>query len=268
MKLTCVNRVVAGFGRYSWVREIPVWNAESAIAPATVVAGPSGTAIPVRIEVPAGQPPTREDAQDALVWSLEVEAALPGLDYHERFEVPVFAAATAPVSHASTAEPPASRTIDARTTPAGGLEVTYSAAPNASAALVAMGLWTGWLVVFVFVGVPAFLAPFSVVVGIIFLALPLWLWLGRSRVTVGQGTVTVRHSVLGIGQTTRVPIAEIQSVSMERTNLPGVAGAAAYRILLVRRAGRALTVVAGLSDEREAERVVADLRRAIGVGNA
>lgn len=56
--------------------------------PAT--AGPDRLELPFRFEVPAGLPPTR-DASPKVTWTVHVKVSRPGLDFQERFEVPVIA---------------------------------------------------------------------------------------------------------------------------------------------------------------------------------
>jgi hypothetical protein len=91
--LTCINRVVTGSGsdRSTW--EKVVWQEEQTVARENLQPGPEGEVVPVSFRLPIDAPPTRSDnPNDRIVWRLEARARLAGVDYDERFEVPVAAA--------------------------------------------------------------------------------------------------------------------------------------------------------------------------------
>lgn len=71
-------------------RQVDLWNARHVIKDGAA-ATRLGTTLPFAIEVPANQPATDiEDPEHGVRWHLLVEANLPGVDLHHRYDVPVF----------------------------------------------------------------------------------------------------------------------------------------------------------------------------------
>ena len=61
--------------------------------------GADGTMIPVRIPVPADQPPTDLTASPAVFWELEVRSETPGVDLRATFAVPIYACPDERIEH-------------------------------------------------------------------------------------------------------------------------------------------------------------------------
>ena len=91
VQLTCVNRVTSGSGDSQSTRESILWRAEADLSSAQLYPGPAGTTIPVSFLIPRDVPPVeKRGPRDEVVWLLEALADVPGVDYHDIFEVPVF----------------------------------------------------------------------------------------------------------------------------------------------------------------------------------
>jgi len=52
--------------------------------------GCEGTAIPVDIQIPGDMPGTQEEKGRSTYWQLEVEAAMPGIDFAATFDLPIY----------------------------------------------------------------------------------------------------------------------------------------------------------------------------------
>jgi len=89
VRLQCLRRTETGSGKNRRTDETTLWEHEEVMPGAT--RRMDGIAIPVAVSLPADAPETDErDASNKVIWRLEVRAALPGVDFKGRFEVPVF----------------------------------------------------------------------------------------------------------------------------------------------------------------------------------
>lgn len=89
LRLRCVHRVESGSGKNKRTSNTTLWESEQ------VMPGGSrredGIAIPVAFALPADQPETDlGNSRNQIRWSLEVKAALPGVNFGADFDLPVF----------------------------------------------------------------------------------------------------------------------------------------------------------------------------------
>src|SRR6266849_6430295 len=112
LRLSCVRRVVSGSGKNSTTNKIVLWQADKNIPYGAVGPGPLGRAIPVDFALPAESLVTDHDnLNDQVLWLLRAQADVPGVDYSDDFELPVFRTAaspqpaTEPQAHAGIASP-------------------------------------------------------------------------------------------------------------------------------------------------------------------
>jgi hypothetical protein len=166
------------------------------------------TAVPVRIPIPPDALPCDDSRpSDVVLWRLEVSAQVPGVDYASTFEVPVFrtvdseqprtevemAAAHALAEQAEGFQPgPECRIRVTRNRR--GTEIVFPPARNRGAAAgltLFLLLWLGATAATVLLGAPI---VFPIVFGL-FAVLLAWLvldqWLGVSRITAGDGALSV-----------------------------------------------------------------------------
>lgn len=89
VRLVCLRITQTGSGKNRRTDETTLWEHEEVMPGAT--RRHDGIAIPVAVPLPADARETDErDSTDKVIWRLEAEAALPGVDFKARFEVPVF----------------------------------------------------------------------------------------------------------------------------------------------------------------------------------
>src|SRR5213079_2502478 len=123
LKLSCVRKIVSGTGDSRSTTKVVLWQADQNVPAGAVQPGPLGRAIPVDFSVPADSSVTDLDnPNDQVLWILHAQADVPGVDYSEDFEIPVFrgAASSALASNfgmritsgADTFAFPASQTTD------------------------------------------------------------------------------------------------------------------------------------------------------------
>jgi hypothetical protein len=147
LALSCVNRVTTGGGKNQSTFDYIRWQGKKELGPETIMAGPSGSTIPVDFDVPRDMPPSNtSNPSNEILWLLRAEADVPGVDFDETYEVPVFETQESPVlrdwqakedleerTHPPTA--PIRPTVQISSAPEGGTQFYFPAGHNLSAAL-------------------------------------------------------------------------------------------------------------------------------------
>lgn len=276
LRLTCVNRVTTGSGDNQSRRESIIWRGEFDLSPAQLDPGPAGTAIPVNVRIPwDAQPTEKRSPRDEIVWLLEALADVPGVDYHDVFEVPVFRTQQTPAQaepEATVAAPvavrPSALTVEI-TQSAKGVEFYFPAARNKS---FAVGTTVFLLI---FSSVTYFLAGsrapiiFPLAFGffaLLLLYIAVQMWLGTTRVGIGNGTVLLQDGLLGGGKVRQFAFSELASLSSKITSQQGDAtGTPYYDIELNLRSGRKVTVGRTLRNKQEVEWLIDEMGRLTGL---
>ena len=285
LRLSSVHRVTTSSGDTSSTFETILWRDENDLAPEQLCAGPVGTTIPVAFRIPLGVHATEKiNSRDEFVWLLEAMADVPGVNYHDIFELPVFRTAATPTNTEAAAEAPAEPTTMFATTAraplrpehltvrvsqdAEGEEFYFPAARNKGTAMVTT-VFTS-----VFGGFTYFLAGskaplfFPIVFGassclIAYLALQLWL--GTSRVVIGR-SLTVKKGILGFGRTREIALSDIASIE-EKMGMQqgGATGTQYYDIVARLRDGGSETLGRTLPSKRETEWLIGEMKRLAGL---
>src|SRR6202165_2290103 len=91
LRLSCVRKLVSGSGDNRGTNQIVLWQAEHNVPAGAVEPGPLGRAIPVDFSPPADNLVTDHDnPSDQVLWLLHAQADVPGVDYSDDFDIPVF----------------------------------------------------------------------------------------------------------------------------------------------------------------------------------
>jgi hypothetical protein len=274
VKLTCIRRTVSGAPRRTLWEHI-LWRDECVVPASHIAPSPAGVAIPVRFALPADQPATNgENPNDAIVWRLDAAAAIPGVDFEARFELPVFRTGASPPLGAP-APPPAARELPphpqtvVRATARGSREFLFPPHrnPRVAVGLTAFWLiWSGAVWGLATVQAPLFFLLVFAASDLVLLAVVLNLWFGTAAIVCDAGTVTVRNSVLGVAITRSAPTAQVVGIDAPITMQTGDGSGTPYYSLRLRcRDGRTLDAGFELSDKREMEWLRAELGRAVGL---
>jgi HEAT repeat protein len=292
LRLSCVRRVVTGSGDSRTTREAVLWQAEQNVPSGAVSPGPLGRMIPVDFALPAGAYVTNHDnPNDQVLWLLHAQADVPGVDYSDDFELPVFGSVasaetarfsqspgfsgadaagfpSAPAEADSSAVAQPARTKVIVSTHSGGTEFYFPAFRNpgrAGGLFVFTLIWSG-VVYFLYSHAPLF---FFVVFGLFDLLLIFGVFhvtLGSARIGVANGEILSRTGILGLGSTRRIPVSDVASlvpvVSMQQS---GASGNALHAIRLRMKNGRKYTLADEIDSRQEARWVVAQIETLAGL---
>ena len=286
VKLTCLQRIISRSGDDRSERERILWREETEIDSSRIVFGAEQASIPVRFDIPADALVTTAVGKgEGVLWVLTAEAALPGVNFKEDFDVPVrrstvddsAAGSIAPARRTTAAHAPAAIVsvddlarsgITVQPAP-GGLAFQYARMRNAPFAVgitAFTALWTGALWVQIYLGFPWF---FPIVTGLFDLLLgfiTLELWLGTTTVTAAAGELRVHHTLLGIGGTRVIAAADVASIELHiGMQTQGRYGTPYYDLRARLKSGRKRTLGSGVRNKRHAEWLAAQTRAAVGI---
>lgn len=262
----CVNRITSGSGEDRSTRERILWQEDRKVDDFRQDLSGRGTVIPVAFRLPQDVRESDDRHHDnQIIWRLEVNADVPGVDYHARFDVPVFRTAESgkpltPQQEAALAataaepyRPPPDSPIRVLPMPR-GVEIVFPPARNPVPAL-GLTVFTGvWSLVVWFLARSNAPRLFPVLFGLfdLFLLLAvLWAWLGHSRVAVEESVVVITRGLAFLTKTTPLPTARIAQV-LVKTGMQ--AGNTVYYDIVLRTVdGSEHKVGSSVRDKREAE---------------
>ena len=275
--LACVRKETSGSGKNRSSSERTLWQDTVEVSADELLAGPRGASVPVRFAIPYDAGPESDpDASGAIKWRVEVEAALPGVDYSTHFIVPVFKTPDSdPALQMEVRKPPLAESVDAaaeleamgilrQPTPQGGVAYVFRRARAKSAAIglsIFTLIWCGFIWLMIELGAPIF---FPVVFGLFALLMLVGmvdLWLKQTRVQAEGGRLAFNRRLLGSGKTLIFSAGDIAKLEVERGMQSG--NRLYYRIELYTRAGKRHTLASQITDQRLAKRMIDDLESAL-----
>ena len=276
LRLSCVNRVSTGSGNNQNTSERILWRGENSLAPGQLYPGPNGTSIPVDFRIPwDAQATETRTSRDVILWQLEALADVPGVDYHDVFEVPVFRTAQTPAQpapDATAAAPvtshPSKMTVEIKQS-AQGVEYYFPAARNPG---FAAGVTTFAVV---FCSISYFIAGsrapviFPLAFGffaLLLLYISVQMWLGTTRVGIGNGELLLQDGLLGGGKVRRFAFSDLASItSAIKSQQGGGTGTPYYDIELTLRSGKKVTLGRTLRSRQEVDWLMDEMRRLAGL---
>ena len=297
LKLTCFRRVEVGGGQDRSWQQVPLWEASKNVAAGSLARGPLDTVAPVEFHLPPDAFQTdHNNLRDQVFWLLKASADVPGVNYTDEFEVPVFRASAAAqttfapgrdfaadapsagISSPSFAPPelsdnvpePAGHKVIVNDSPS-GLEFRFHPARNFLRTLLVVVLAAAVSALFYRLLLthprpPAFafgvvgVLDFFLILAVVHSALM------GTRIAVGNGTIFWRHSVLGIGGSSRMQISDVDSiVPMTSLQQASSSGSTLYSIRLKNKAGQDYTLVDEIESREEARWIVAQISLRAGL---
>jgi hypothetical protein len=274
LTLSCINRVRTGSGRSSSTRETILWQEKRSGVNSLARPEAMGSGIPVQIEIPFDcQQTDSTDSDNSILWRLEAHAAVPGVDFHSQFEVPVFkTSASKPAQPGEEMvadlpagyQPSAEAGITVGVGPTGGTEIVVRP-KRAVTAILSMTifflLWTGVIVLIAYLSVPAF---FLVVFGafdLLFVFILLQLSFGESRILIEANSVRVTNSIAIFSTSVSIPLSDIESV---RPSVGMQSGRSVmYSVTLKRQGGKDSGIWVTMKEKRDAEWLAAEIQKQI-----
>jgi len=297
LRLSCIRRIVSGSGNSRSTSKVTLWQADKNIPSGAVEPGPIGRAIPVDFDLPSdGLVTDHSHYDDQILWLLHAEADVPGVDYSDDFELPVFRTADSP----QPASEPSVQTSFGTSTGSFGFATTQSV--DADSAEVSQPAHTKVVVSMHDGGTEFYFPPLRTptralmlfVVSLVFsgavyalihnhVPLPFTalfafgdalvifgffhVTFGSARIGVGNGEILSRRGILGMGTTRRFPFSEVASVVPIGSVQQGgnTDGNSIYSIQLHTKDGQKITLTDEISSRQEARWVVSQIETLAGL---
>ncbi|HTQ61864.1 MAG TPA: HEAT repeat domain-containing protein [Candidatus Solibacter sp.] len=290
LRLSCVRRTVTGTGNNRSTVQTVLWQADQIVQSGAMGTDPLGRTIPVDFAIPSDAYLTDHDnSSDQVLWLLHAQADVPGINYKDEFEVPVFKTSSvvdsAPADNSSEAfgfsnQSPSSSMDAGQVTPPenpkvvissqdGGTEFyfrPFRSVARAAFLLIFTVTWSGVVYLLFRSNSPWF---FALIFGFADLFLILAVFhtaLGSERIRVGNGEIVSSKLVLGIGSTKRFPVSEIDSIvpvtGGQQGNGPG---STTYSIRLRTKNGKRITLADEIASRQEARWIVAQIESLAGL---
>jgi hypothetical protein len=280
LRLSSVHRYVTGSGNTQSTNETILWRDDAELNSGQLCSGPNGTTIPVAFRIPLNAQPTEKlSPRDEFLWLLEATASVPGIDYHDVFEIPVFRTAQSPTGEEAAEEEavfatqsiittcPSQLSIQVRPV-ADGLEFYFGPARNKGLAIsmtifVAMFGGIGYGLThtrapFIF---PLVFGGFGLLLG----CFTAQMWLGTTRVVIGR-SLRLQSGLLGGGNVCQIALSDIATISDRITSQQGGGtGTPYYDVEMTLLDGRRLTLGRSLRDKHETEWLVSEMRQRAGL---
>jgi len=287
LRLSCKRRIVTGSGKNRSVNEMVLWQDEKNIPAESVMHGFPDAEIPVEFAIPPDVYETNDDnPNDRIYWQLHAKADVPGVDFTDNYELPVFrtGASVAAIERAelfagmgagtevqSQVESPAPAPVSTHIVyreDEQGTSFYFPPLRNHGQALSVVAFATIWSAVVYFLwaheGVPwlfrIMFSLFEILVGYMLLSVVF----GSALIRVREGMLQVRSAILGIGSLQQIPFADIASISLLSQGQANTSGEALYGISIKRSDGREIKIAASSMTQVEARWVVSTLEHAMG----
>lgn len=233
LTLDNINRVTTGSGDNRSTREKILWQDERHLPEETAQYDPTRSEIPVDFQIPFDASPTEKRSDDdEVLWRLQVEAEVPGVDFSTQFEVPVFRTAESPLkadeddihieAWGGQTQPSLSLNeygIHSELLSTGGRRLTFDAARHKGAALgltAFLVIWLGFNYLLIHLDAPIF---FPIIWGFFSLLIMLGtldLWFERRTIEVHPDHLVLRGGTAGLGKTHEIQRSTIQEIKPVR----------------------------------------------------
>jgi hypothetical protein len=294
LRLTCIRRIVTGSGKNRATSNVTLCQADKNVPSGAVGPGPLGRAIPVDFELPAEALITdHSNSSDQILWLLHAGADVPGVDYSDDFELPVFRTASSPQPASDPSAQPAlgassfgfaiERSIDGDSAavpePAhtkvvvsmrdGGTQLYFPAlrTPGRAFGLLLVSVaFSGAVYLLLHSRVPLLftvlfaLADLFVILGFFQVAF------GSARIYVGNGEILSRNGAFGVGATRRTAFSDIAFIVAVASLQPGGNSEnSVHSLRMLTKTGKKITLADGISSRQEARWVVSQLETLAGL---
>ena len=272
--LHCVRQYTTGSGDSRSTSEKMLWQEERTVTEFEQDWGGQGVMLAVAFRLPRDVLESDDrDTDNQVIWRLRVDAAVPGVDYHVQFEVPVFRTEESDKPFPPEVEeemvrsalkevyrPPPDSPIRVSKQPR-GTEIVFPAGRNP---LPALGL-TGFTAILTAatwftmkLNAPLLLPIVFGLVNLLLFYAVATMWLGHSRIVVGPNTTRVTKGILFFTSTHSFPTDSLAKVSVTTGMQAG--NTLYYDLVVPTIDGKKIKVGTSIKDKREAEWLAGVLR--------
>jgi hypothetical protein len=292
LRLSCARKVVSSSGKNSTTNQIILWQSDQNVSVGALAPGPLGRAIPVDFSIPADSAITSHDnPRDQILWLLHAHADVPGVDYSDDFEIPVFRGAssaetvrdsefsTFSAANSSGFATPCGEDSGVLAQPAhtkvvvgmgsGGTEFYFPPFRNPGRALILLlvtVIWTAVVYVMYQKHAPVFFLIAFGFCGLLLIVGTLHVMLGSARIAVRSGEISSRNGLFGLGRTRRIQVSEIASIVPVVSAQQGTSsGNPLHAIRMRLKNGRKITLADEIDSRQEARWVVAQIETLAGL---
>ncbi len=293
LKLACIRRVVTGSGNNRSTQQVPLWEDSKNVPATAFIHDPLGTVIPVEFGLPGDAFQTDHDnPSDQVIWLLKAKADLPGVDYSDEFELPVFrTSSSSPVEDASTygmqigsftetttmasegsgevAEPPRHRVIVDDSPD--GLRFHFGAGRNIARTLLVVSFAVVISALFYTMlriqpQPPRFFLALVGLLDFFLILAAVHAALSTTRIVVGNGVISWQRSIFGIGKAHELQISEVDSIlACTSIQQASSSGATLYSLSLKSKSGKNYTPVDDIESRQEAQWIVSMIEKRAGL---
>ena len=288
LRLCCVRKTVTGSGNNRSTVENVLWQADQNVASGLLGMDASGRTIPVDFAIPANAYVTDHDnPSDQVLWLLHAEADVPGVNYRDDFEVPMFRTSAAPsVAADSSASPEGFATASASdadsaavpapshpqvvvSSQAGGTEFYFRPLRTPARAvflLVFAAIWTGAVYMLFRSNAPWFFAAVFGLSDVLVIFALLHVALSSTRILVGNGEIIRTTRTLGIGSAKYFPFSAIDAIFPVTSGQQGGGPQnTVYGIRMRLKNGKRVTLADEIRSRQEARWVVSQIESLAGL---
>jgi hypothetical protein len=289
LRLSCVRKTTTSSGEDRSTLQTVLWQTEQSVALGAIGADPFGRTIPVDFGIPPDAYVTDQDNPlDQVLWLLHAQADIPGVNYTDDFELPVF-------KTSSALEPPSAYSSSGSFTSAAGLFNEAAAAPvlapaNPKVTISSQGgctefyfpafrspsraifllaftaIWSGAAYFLLFSSAPRIFPFVFGLADLLLIYALLKVSLGTARIRVGNGEITSSKQMLGIGTTQRFSVSEVHAiVAVTSGQQGGTQGQMTYAVRLRTKNGRRVALADEIASRQEARWVVSQMEALAGL---
>lgn len=291
LSLSCVRQVITGGPKNRSTLQSVLWQADKNVPQSSLNAGPMGDAVmPVEFTIPSdAYESNHDDPNDQVLWLLHAQADVPGVNYSDDFELPVFrltpqsasftepkpiflsdtqgAAAPAFQSDPTDVAAPLNPKVMVSTGMDGSTEFYFPAFRNPSQAVVFIFFTAVWTAIVYFLAHSKAPLFFTAVFGLFEIPLIYGLicaTLVSFRIRAGNGRLVRRRALLGIGGAREFLFPDIaQILPATKAQQPG--SPASYSLRLQLKSGEKATLVDMIDNRQEARWIAAQLEKFAGL---
>src|SRR2546430_352669 len=294
LRLSCVRKVVSGSGDSRSTNQIVLWQADQNVPAGAVGPGPLGRAIPVDFLIPTESSNTDcDNSNDQILWRLHAQADVPGVDYSDNFEIPVFrsagSSATAndfgtrinvgadnfgfatpqPANADSGAVPQPAQAKVVVSMGSGGTDFYFPVFRNPGRALILLlvtVVWSAVVYILYHSHAPIF---FFIVFGLsdlLLIAGTLHVTLGSARISVRSAEILSCTGIFGLGRTRRIQVSDVASIVPVASMQQGTSsGNQLHAIRMRLKDGGKFTLADEIDSRQEARWVVSQIETLAGL---